>query len=54
MKLMLTKISEFVKAHFYDIILFIIIALLLMLSFSLGYIAAKYQNKEPIQVQKLK
>ncbi|KKP92375.1 MAG: hypothetical protein UR98_C0028G0007 [Parcubacteria group bacterium GW2011_GWA1_36_12] len=51
---MLTKIKDFVKAHFYDIILFIIIAFLLMLSFALGYIAAKYQDKEPIQIEKLK
>ena len=48
---MLTKISEFVKGHFYDIILFIIVALLVMLSFALGYISAKYGSKEPIIIE---
>ena len=47
---MLTKISEFVKAHFNDIILFIIVALLIMLAFATGYITAKNQFKTPIQV----
>jgi hypothetical protein len=47
---MLTKISEFVKAHFNDIILFIIVALLIMLAFATGYITAKSQLKTPIQV----
>jgi len=47
---MLTKISEFVKAHFNDIILFIVVALLIMLAFATGYITAKYQFKTPIQV----
>jgi len=47
---MLTRISEFVKAHFSDIILFIIVALLIMLAFAAGYITAKNQLKTPIQV----
>jgi len=47
---MLTKISEFVKAHFSDIILFIIVALLVMLAFATGYITGKTQSKTPIQV----
>ena len=45
---MLTKISEFVKAHFNDIMLFIIVALLILLAFAAGYIFAKYQIKEPL------
>ncbi|OGZ65172.1 MAG: hypothetical protein A2998_02225 [Candidatus Staskawiczbacteria bacterium RIFCSPLOWO2_01_FULL_37_25b] len=49
--MILTKIIDFVKAHFYDIILFIIVALLVMLSFATGYITAKYQSKEPIQIK---
>jgi len=49
---MLTKISEFVKAHFNDIILIIIVALLIMLSFASGYILAKYQIKTPVQIEK--
>ena len=48
---MLTKISEFVKAHFSDIMLFIIVTLAILLSFAAGYITAKYQSKEPIQIQ---
>ena len=47
---MLAEINDFVKAHFNDVILFIIIALLVMLAFASGYITAKYQTKEPIQI----
>jgi len=48
---MIAKIRDFVKAHFYDIMLFIIVALLIMFAFALGYIIAKYQLKMPIQIQ---
>ena len=41
----LTKISAFVKSHFNDIMLFIIVALLILLAFAAGYITAKYQIK---------
>lgn len=52
----LARISSFVKSHFndknvYDIIMFIIVALLIMLSFAAGFIAAKYQDKQPIQIE---
>jgi len=47
---MLTKISSFVKSHFGDIMLFITVALLILLAFAAGYIVAKYQSKEPIQI----
>jgi hypothetical protein len=47
---MLAEIKEFVKAHFNDIILFIIVILLVLFSFAGGYIIAKYQTKEPIQI----
>jgi capsular polysaccharide biosynthesis protein len=47
---MLSEIKDFVKRRFYDIILFIIIVLLVMLAFSAGYIVAKYQSKTPIQI----
>lgn len=47
---MLSEIKEFVKAKFYDIMLFIIVVLLLLLAFAAGYITAKYYSKEPIQV----
>ena len=47
---MLTEIKEFVKVHFHDIILFITVVLLILLSFAIGYIVAKYQLKDPIQI----
>jgi len=47
---MIAKIKDFVKAHFYDIILFIIVALLMMASFAAGFITAKYGSKEPIKI----
>ena len=52
---MLAKISEFVKGlwqlikeHANTILLVVIIALFILLSFALGYIIAKYQDREPI------
>ena len=47
---MLSEIRDFVKDKFYDIMLFIIVVLLILLAFSAGYITAKYQSKEPIQI----
>jgi len=47
---MLAKIKDFVKLHFSEAILFIVIVLLMMLAFAAGYITAKYQIKEPIQI----
>lgn len=47
---MLPEIKEFVKTKFSDILLFIIIVLLVTLSFAAGFIVAKYQFKEPIQI----
>lgn len=44
-------VKEFYNKNFYDIILFIIVALLLMLSFAAGFIVAKYQTKEPIKIE---
>ena len=46
----LTKTSAFVKSHFNDMMLFIIVALLVMLAFGSGYIVAKYQLKTPLQI----
>jgi len=48
---MLSEIREFVKANFANIMLFIIVVLLVMLAFSVGYIVAKYQLKSPITIQ---
>lgn len=47
---MLAKILEFVKAHRVNIILFITVILLVLLSFAFGFITAKYQEKPQIQV----
>ena len=51
---MLSEIREFVKEHFHDIMLFIIVVLLVMLAFAVGYITAKYQLKEAIQITNTK
>ena len=48
---MLSEIKDFVKTKFNDIILFIIVALLVLLSFAIGYITAKYEQKEPIKIE---
>ena len=48
---MIAKIRDFVKAHFYDIMLFIIVGLLMMFSFAIGFIVAKYTSKEPIKIE---
>lgn len=47
---MLSEIKNFVKGHFHDIMLFIIISLLILLAFGAGYITAKYRSKEPIKI----
>lgn len=51
---MLAEIKDFVKTHFSDIMLFIIVVLLVMLAFASGYLVAKSQLKEPIQIQNTK
>jgi len=51
---MLSKITGFVKSRFYDIMLFVVIVLLILLAFAAGYITAKYGSKEPIQIQQTK
>jgi len=48
---MLAEIREFVKAKFYDIMLFVIVVLLVMLAFASGYIIGKQHSKEPIKVE---
>lgn len=51
MNIILAKIQTFVKSHFNDIIIFIIVILAIMLSFAVGYITAKYQIKTPIRIE---
>ena len=47
---MIPKILELVKARFNDIMLFIIIVLLILLAFAVGFITAKNQLKQPIEI----
>lgn len=48
---MLAKIKEFVKKYQADIILVIGVILISLLSFALGYIIAKQEEKEPIKIE---
>lgn len=43
--------KEFISAHLNDIILFIGVILISLLSFAIGYIVARQQAKEPIQIK---
>ena len=47
----LPKIIEFVKKHLNTIVLIVVVMLFVLFSFASGYIIAKYQDKEPIQIQ---
>ena len=48
---MLSEIKEFVKKHQADIILVIGVILISLLSFAMGYISAKEQGKEPLEIR---
>ncbi len=48
---MIEESRIFIKTHLNDIILFIIVALLILLAFAVGYITAKYQSKEPLTIE---
>jgi len=48
---MLSKIIHFVKDHKADIILVVGVILISLLSFALGYITAKQQEKGPIKIE---
>jgi hypothetical protein len=48
---MLSKIINIVKRNRDDIILLIGVILISLLSFTMGYIVAKQENKEPIQFE---
>ena len=52
MLFMLTKIKQFVKIHQSDIILLIGVILISLLSFAIGYIVAKEQEKEPLRIER--
>jgi len=49
--IMLAKIKEFVKKYQADIILVIGVILISLLSFAIGYIVAKQQEKEPLKIE---
>ena len=53
MLFMLTKIKQFVKIHQSDIILLIGVILISLLSFAIGYIVVKEQEKEPLRIEKI-
>jgi predicted negative regulator of RcsB-dependent stress response len=49
---MFEKIKEFIKEHREEIILVIGVILISLLSFAIGYITAKQEEKEPIKIEK--
>ena len=49
---MLAKFTNFVKTYKADIILVVGVILISLLSFAMGYITARYQEKEPIKIEK--
>lgn len=51
---MLSKISDFVKRNLDTIILIVVMAFLVLLSFAAGYIMANERNKQPIIIEDLK
>lgn len=53
MNLMLSNLKKIVKESKSDIIILIIIILISLLSFAIGYIMAKYQEKEPIEINNI-
>ena len=48
---MLSKIKDFVKTHQVDIILVIGVILISLLSFAVGFIVARQQEKEPLRIE---
>lgn len=48
---MLTKVRPFVKDHLDDIILALMVALVSLFSFALGYLTAQQQKSEPIRIE---
>ena len=48
---MFGRLKDFIKNYQSDIILLIGVILISLLSFAMGYILAKQQNKEPIKIE---
>jgi len=51
MKFNLEEISQFLRKYQADIILLIGVILISLLSFAIGFIVAKQQEKEPIRIE---
>ena len=49
--LILANFQQFVKKHKEKILLFIIVMLISLFSFAIGYITAKLQEKEPLKIE---
>jgi NADH:ubiquinone oxidoreductase subunit 3 (subunit A) len=47
----LEKIKEFIKEHWEEMILVIGVILISLLSFAIGYITAKEEQKQPIEIE---
>jgi hypothetical protein len=48
---MFEKIKEFIRDHWEEIILAIGVILISLLSFAIGYITAKQEEKQPIKIE---
>lgn len=48
---MLSKLIQFVKTHENDVVLVVGVILISLLSFAMGYLSAKTQEKEPLQIE---
>jgi hypothetical protein len=48
---MFEKIKKFIKEHWEEIILVIGVILISLLSFAIGYIVAKQEEKQPIEIE---
>lgn len=48
---MLAKIQEFIKQNQKNILLATVVILISLLSFAIGYLVAKYQQKEPLRFE---
>jgi len=47
------KIKVFIKEHLDDIVLLVGVILISLLSFAVGFIFAKQQEKEPLKIEKI-
>lgn len=48
---MFFRVKKFVQHNQNDIILFMVVFLICLLSFAIGYLIAKYQQKEPLKFE---